>query len=300
MIEAAPETRTISWYRAEVDRALGKLLDRCLETTAPAVAEPVRYAVMGPGKRIRPLLFMAAVRSCGGDAKRAATAACSVELVHAYSLVHDDLPCMDDDVLRRGRATVHVQFGVPAAVLAGAALMPLAIRALHEGSREMGLDAERTAELVTRLAVAAGGAGMVGGQLLDLRAEGRAVTADELVTIHRGKTARLISAAVAMGAVAAGAEKEIVGRLETFGVELGLAFQAIDDILDMRGTTDELGKVSGRDADLRKATYPAVFGLEGAERESRTLVQAAESRLSGFEEADDLRAIASWILSRRS
>lgn len=299
MTDTAVRHDTIRWYRERIDAALVRMLDELLEDVPASTAAPIRYAVLGPGKRIRPLLLMAACRATGGDAEAAAPVACSVEFVHAYSLVHDDLPCMDDDVLRRGRPTLHVRYGTPAAVLAGAALMPLAVEAIYRGAEGMGLDGETIRELVVRLTVAAGGQGMVGGQLLDLRAEGRDVTADELETIHLGKTARLIAAATAMGGIAAGASPGDVERLERFGIRLGLAFQATDDILDLRGTTDELGKVSGRDAELRKATYPAIHGLEEAERLSRAHVASAERELVGLAEPRDLRAIADWILARR-
>jgi len=290
---------TIRWYRERIEAALVRMLDGLLVDVPLSAANPIRYAVLGPGKRIRPLLLMAASRATGGDPEAVAPIACSVEFVHAYSLVHDDLPCMDDDVLRRGRPTLHVRYGTPAAVLAGAALMPLAVRAIRVGADRLGLGAAAVRALVERLTVAAGGRGMVGGQLLDLRAEGRTVTPDELETIHLGKTARLIAASAAMGGVAAGATAEQVDRLERFGTRLGLAFQATDDILDLRGTTDELGKESGRDAALGKATYPAVHGLLEAERLSRALVAAAEHELDGLPEAGDLRTIADWILARR-
>jgi geranylgeranyl pyrophosphate synthase len=290
---------TIRWYRERIEAALVRMLDDLLEDVPAATADPIRYAVLGPGKRIRPLLLMAACRATGGDPEAAAPIACSVEFVHAYSLVHDDLPCMDDDVLRRGRPTLHVRYGTPAAVLAGAALMPLAVRAIRLGAGRLGLEAGAVRALVERLTVAAGGQGMVGGQLLDLRAEGRTVTPEELETIHLGKTARLIAAAAAMGGIAASASAEQVDRLERFGTRLGLAFQATDDILDLRGTTDELGKESGRDTALGKATYPAVHGLVEAERLSRALVAAAERELEGLPEAGNLRALADWILARR-
>lgn len=299
MTGAAVRQATIRRYRERIDAALHAMLDELLETAAPEVAEPVRYAVLGPGKRIRPLLLMAACRATGGDAEAAAPLACSVEFVHAYSLVHDDLPCMDDDVLRRGRPTVHVRYGTRAAVMAGAALMPLAVQAIWRGAARLGLDDTATRDLVRRLAIAAGARGMVGGQLLDLRAEGQGVSPAELETIHLGKTARLIAASVAMGGMAARAPGEDVDRLERFGTRLGLAFQATDDILDLRGTTDELGKESGRDEVLRKATYPAVYGLEQAERLSRELVASAERELDGLPTVEDLRTIADWILARR-
>ena len=299
MTDTAVRPDTIQWYRDRIEAALIAMLDELLGDVPAAVGDPIRYAVLGPGKRIRPLLLMAACRATGGEAEAAAPVACSVEFVHAYSLVHDDLPCMDDDVLRRGRPTLHVRYGTPAAVLAGAALMPLAMRAIRLGAVRLGLGDEAVRELVRRLTVAAGGQGMVGGQLLDLRAEGRDVSPEELETIHLGKTARLISAAAAMGGIAAGAPAEQVERLERFGRRLGLAFQAKDDILDLRGTTDELGKVSGRDAALHKATYPAVHGLAEAERLSRELLSAAEEELDGLPDVGDLRAIADWILARK-
>ncbi len=299
MTETAVQPDTIEWYRRQVDSALPCLLDQLLTDVPDASAEAIRYAVLGHGKRIRPLLLMVAFKATGGRAEDAADLACSVELVHAYSLVHDDLPCMDDDVLRRGRPTLHVRFGVRAAVLAGAAMMPLAVRTINLAGIRLGLSADRTARLVVRLTSAAGGQGMVGGQLLDLRAEGQAVTPNGLERIHRGKTAKLIAAAVVMGGIASRARPADVDRLERFGIRLGLAFQAIDDILDLRGTTDELGKESGRDTVLRKATYPAVHGLPEAERLSRELVRAAEAELDGLPDSDDLRMIADWILARR-
>jgi len=299
MTGVVAEHHTIGWYQQQVDTALPDLLDVLLADVAEGTAAPIRYAVLGQGKRIRPLLLMAAFKATGGRAQDAARIACSVELVHAYSLVHDDLPCMDDDVLRRGRPTLHVKFGATAAVLAGAAMMPLAVRTIGLAGQKLGLSQDRTARLVVRLTAASGGQGMVGGQLLDLRAEGRPVMPDELEMIHTGKTAKLIAAAVAMGGISAKAKGVDVDRLERFGLRLGLAFQAIDDILDMRGTTDELGKESGRDAVLRKATYPGVYGLAKAERLSRELVRSAEAELDGLPEPDDLRMIADWILARR-
>lgn len=299
MREAAVQPDTIEWYQRQVDAALPCLLDDLLTDAPDASAEAIRYAVLGKGKRIRPLLLMVAFKATGGRAEDAAGLACSVEFVHAYSLVHDDLPCMDDDVLRRGRPTLHVRFGVRAAVLAGAAMMPLAVRTIGLAGVRLGLSTDRTARLVVRLTSAAGGQGMVGGQLLDLRAEGQSVTPNGLERIHEGKTAKLIAAAVAMGGIASRARPADVERLERFGMRLGLAFQAIDDILDLRGTTDELGKESGRDAVLHKATYPAVHGLPEAERLSCELVRAAEAELDGLPDPDDLRMIADWILARR-
>ena len=298
MTATRTEPAFVAEWRGRVEEALAAFLESGLAGVPPIAADPIRYAVLSPGKRIRPLLMIAAYRAAGGTSPRVAELACSVELVHAYSLVHDDLPCMDDDVLRRGRPTVHVRFGVGPAILAGAALMPLAVEAILAASGRMELDEARVRRLVETLTVASGANGMVGGQLLDLRAEGREVGREELEAIHTGKTARLIGASVSMGGIAAGAGAERVGQLERFGLRLGLAFQAIDDILDLRGETSELGKESGRDAALRKATYPGLFGLAAAERISRDLVRDAEAELADLEAPGALRDLARYIIDR--
>lgn len=295
-IAAEPEF-LVTWRR-RIERALREFLDEELAGVASTVADPIEYAVMSPGKRIRPLLLMAAYSSMGGDAEEVARLACSVELVHAYSLVHDDLPCMDDDILRRGRPTVHVRYGVGPAVMAGAALMPMAVHSIHGAAARLRLDDETVRTLVRTLTSASGATGMVGGQLLDLRAEGRDVGGDELERIHTGKTARLISASVAMGGIAARADVAEVRKLERFGLRLGLAFQAIDDILDLRGSTEELGKESGRDTALRKATYPGIFGLAEAESISRQLAAAAASELAELPGSESLRELARYIIDR--
>ena len=298
MNSSAVEPGFLEPWRDRIETALREFLETELAGVPEELAAPLRYSVLSPGKRIRPLLMMAAHRAAGGSLDRVVDLACSVELVHAYSLVHDDLPCMDDDVLRRGRPTVHVRFGVGPAVMVGAALMPLAVQAILRFSADLGVDDRTTRRLIASLTAASGASGMVGGQLLDLRAEGRAVGRGELERIHTGKTARLISASVAMGGIAAGASDLEVRRLERFGLRLGLAFQAIDDILDLRGDTEMLGKESGRDTALRKATYPGIFGMEEAERMSRRLASAATSELADLDEAAELRDLAEYIINR--
>ena len=287
--DAGAALRGMSEMRLAFDRALETFLAEELCELEPTVADAVRYAVLSPGKRIRPLLLMAAYGASGGEDPRIADLALSVELVHAYSLVHDDLPCMDDDVLRRGRPTVHVRYGMPMAVLAGAALMPLAVRAILRGAELLALGSEATERLVHTLAVSSGASGMVGGQLLDLQAEGRTVTMDELEKIHCGKTGRLIAASTLMGGIAGGATGTRLDALHRFGLDLGLAFQAVDDILDLRGTSGELGKESGRDRDLGKATYPGLLGVEEAERISRDLAEAAIAELDLLDRPDGLQ-----------
>ncbi len=288
----------MSALRSSFDRALASFLREELDRHDPEVGASVRYTVLSPGKRIRPLLLMASYRALGGDRDAIADLALSVELVHAYSLVHDDLPCMDDDVLRRGRPTVHVKYGVPRAVLTGAVLMPLAVRAIIRSGPSLGLRPAAIDRLVGTLTAASGASGMVGGQLLDLQAEGRAVTTKELEQIHSGKTGRLIAACTVMGGIAAGASEASLGALRRFGMGLGLAFQAVDDILDLRGTSGELGKESGRDRALGKATYPSLFGVAGTEIISRDFVDAAVAELEFFDRPEDLRAIAAYVIER--
>jgi len=288
----------MSSLRLDFDQALESFLREEVGRLEPHVSDAVRYAVQSPGKRIRPLLLMASYRALGGENQAIADLALSVELVHAYSLVHDDLPCMDDDVLRRGRPTVHVKFGVPRAVLTGASLMPLAVRAIVRSGPLLGLEPSAIDRLVKTLTAASGASGMVGGQLLDLRAEGRRVTKEELEAIHSGKTGRLIAACAVMGGIAAGASSTTLDALHRFGTDLGLAFQAVDDILDLRGTAGELGKESGRDRALGKATYPALFGVEETEKISRAFAEAAMAELDHFDRPEGLRAIASYVIER--
>jgi geranylgeranyl pyrophosphate synthase len=295
---AAEVAPGIERLRAAVNASLESFLDDSVGADS-VISEPVRYAVLGPGKRIRPLLLMATYRALGGRSPAIARLACSVELVHAYSLVHDDLPCMDDDILRRGRPTLHVEFGNDVAVVAGAALMPLAVEVIQVAADEVFLDRVTVNRLIGTLTEASGARGMVGGQILDLWAEGQEVDLAELESIHRGKTAALMAASVVMGGIAAGLDGELEGRLQGFGLKLGLAFQAVDDILDMRGTDIELGKHSGRDVELRKATYPAVLGIGEAERVSRTLVDAALAEISFLTNGSELREIAEYVVRRR-
>ncbi len=286
--------------RRRVDRTLHRVVEGELEGLSGRTPEAVRDAVLGPGKRIRPLLLLGAHRAVAGEVPDAAVElACSVELVHAYSLVHDDLPCMDDDVLRRGRPALHVRFGVRTAVLVGGSLMPMAVRVVLRAGRKLGLARRGVIRLLRRLVRASGGGGMVGGQLLDLRAEGRPVGADELERIHRGKTAALIEAAVRMGAASAGAGGERLEQAARFGRKLGLAFQAVDDILDETGDARELGKSGGRDRALGKATYPSVLGLEGAEEAARELAAAARAELARMGDDGVLGEIVSFVVRRR-
>jgi geranylgeranyl pyrophosphate synthase len=285
--------------RAAIDRAMLRAVSRYegrLLATTPAVL----HAVSGGGKRLRGLLTMAAYRACGGAGDASAIAA-AVEIVHAYSLVHDDLPCMDDDVMRRGRPTVHVSHGVWTATVAGVAMVPLAARAAWDGCASLRLEAATSRSIVARLMRASGAGGMVGGQLLDLRGEGCDTSLAGLETIHRGKTASLIAAAAAVGGEAARASSGQVAALDAFGEAIGLAFQIMDDVLDVTSTTETLGKTAGRDTALGKSTYPGLLGLDAARAMAAAKVDESRRHLADagiFTE--ELGGFASFVVARAS
>jgi geranylgeranyl pyrophosphate synthase len=223
---------------------------------------------------------MASYRAAGGEGD-VSTLAAAVEIVHAYSLVHDDLPCMDDDDVRRGRPTVHKAFGVRTATAAGLAMVPLAARAAYDGATEMQLPPNVAGEIVRELMHASGAAGMIGGQLLDLEGEGSELPLARLERIHALKTGALITASVRLGGIAAKAGDTVVDALTRYGRAVGLAFQIADDVLDVTGTTDQIGKTAGRDLALGKSTYPAVLGVSGAIARANSLADEACDALSG-------------------
>jgi geranylgeranyl pyrophosphate synthase len=285
-------------------RAVTAALEECAATLIPpgwhALGDAARYAMLGSGKRIRGVLMLAAYRAAGGTGDVAPLAA-AVEIVHAYSLVHDDLPCMDDDDLRRGRPTVHRKWDVRTATLAGVAMVPLAVRATLAGAERLGLTRAWANALVAELMRAGGAGGMIGGQLLDLESHGGDFGLPELERIHRGKTGELIAASVKMGGIAAGAAEPKLAALARFGHAIGLAFQIADDVLDVTATSDQLGKTAGRDAALGKQTYPALLGVEGAlARASALVTDACEGvRASGLE-SDRLQQLAKFVILRES
>lgn len=286
--------------RADVQRALDGFCARWLGDIAPLTAEAIRYALLGEGKRLRAILLIEAYRACGGTGDATELAA-SIEVVHAYSLVHDDLPCMDDDDVRRGRPTVHRVYGVPVATAAGLAMVPLAARSAWHGAKAMGLADEVAAAIVRDLMNASGAGGMIGGQLLDLEAEGVHLTLDGMERVHRLKTGALIMSAVTVGARAALAPDARVEALARYGAAIGLAFQIADDVLDITATTDQLGKTAGRDLDLNKSTYPALLGIEGAIERAVALVDSACSSLASEGLlTPTLEQLARYIVERRS
>lgn len=278
-----------------VDRALDRFLPRAAVKPA-TIHKAMRYSLFAGGKRLRPILAIAASEACGGKVEAALPAACAVECIHTYSLIHDDLPCMDDDDLRRGQPTSHKVFGEGIAVLAGDALLTIAfdILAQSKPSRRHPADA-----LIRELAIAAGSRWLIAGQVMDLEGEGRKISGADLKFIHRAKTAALLTASIRLGAMSANATDSQLRALTDFGQSLGLAFQVIDDILDVTQTTEKLGKTAGKDAQATKATYPALFGLDRSRAEARKLTASAHTALKPFgENAARLREIADYLLAR--
>ena len=300
MPSAVATERSFATERAEVDRALAEFCDRYLGELPAAVADAIRYSLLGEGKRLRAILVMASHRAAGGTGVVTELAA-AVEVVHAYSLVHDDLPCMDDDDMRRGRATVHRVFGVPVATAAGLAMVPLAAWAADDAARSLGLAPQVCGDIGRTLMVASGAGGMIGGQLLDLDGEGTALTLAELEGVHRAKTGALIAASVRLGGMAAGATDAAMRALGSYGDAIGLAFQIADDVLDVTATTDQLGKVAGRDLALKKSTYPALLGVRGAVDRAESLVDDACAALAGEGIlTPDLEYLARFMVKRTS
>lgn len=287
--------------REAIDTLLGDWAEHLQREIGGRRGRALAYALRTPGKRVRAALLLGAYRSVGGQSSGIAGVAAAVETVHAYSLVHDDLPCMDDDDLRRGRPTTHRAFDVPTATQVGFLLVPVAARLLAAAARELGLSASGLGRMAGELFQAGGIEGMVGGQWLDLEAEGRALSLNELVAVHRGKTGALIRAACTLGGMAAQAGPAELDALTAYGEDIGLAFQIADDLLDATGTSDELGKPAGRDAQLAKSTYVVLLGIEGARAEAQRLAQRAVAHLdrAGVPSAA-LGALAGYIVTRSS
>jgi len=284
--------------RVRVEQALDRWLPA--ETTQPGVLHSaMRYATLGDGKRVRPVLVYAAGQALGARVDCLDAAACAVELIHAYSLVHDDLPAMDDDDLRRGRPTCHKAYDEATAILAGDALQTLAFRVLCEDDN-LCIDRIDRLRMIAELAHASGSRGMAGGQALDMQATAGEIDLAQLENLHIHKTGALILASVRLGALAAGAGRdERLAGLERYAKCIGLAFQVHDDVLDVEGDTEVLGKTRGKDVAAAKATYPALIGLDGAREMAQRLVDEALEHIASFDEAaDPLRQLARYIIGR--
>ncbi len=281
---------------AKVEARLNELLPA--EDVAPVTLhKAMRYSIFAGGKRIRPLLCLEAAKACGGSEEVALNAACALETLHTYTLIHDDLPCMDDDDLRRGRPTNHKVFGEGVAVLAGDALLTEAFAMLARVPANERYDVK---DYIAEFAFRTGSLNLVGGQVLDLEGEGRQLSVDELRAIHHGKTSALIIASLRLGGMAAGCTAEQLDALTAYGRDLGLAFQIIDDILDVTSSPEVLGKSIGKDAREQKATYPALVGMDNARAEARALTAAARADLDVFSarRAENLLAISDYLLKR--
>lgn len=293
----APDLSFVAELRERIDLRLEQSLKAhpdCPETLREAIA----YSLLAGGKRLRPVLTMVACATCEGDDESALPAACAVEMIHTYSLIHDDLPAMDDDDLRRGRATNHRVYGEAMAILAGDALLTLAFETLASG-----LDRDVAAECVRDLATAAGRCGMVGGQTADMQAENDAeetgaFTLEQLEGIHKRKTGRLLKSALTLGGRVAKASEKQLAALESYGERVGLAFQITDDLLDITGDAQKIGKRVGKDSSSGKLTYPGLLGPQESRARAEQLIREACEALDVFANADRLRQLAQFVLQR--
>jgi len=279
-----------------IERALDRYLPKA--NTKPATLHrAMRYSLFAGGKRLRPILCLAATEASGGKIRNALPLACALECIHTYSLVHDDLPSMDNDDFRRGRPTCHKVFGDAIAILAGDGLLTIAFEIVSSAKPTSRYD---TSSLLREIAVAAGSQKLIAGQVADLEAEGKNVKRDQLQFIHQNKTAAILKSSVRLGAMSANADAKKLSAVTRFGQRLGLAFQIIDDILDLTQTSEILGKSAGKDVAAKKATYPAVIGLDKSRAEARRLTRQAHNALSVFRsrDAEPLHALANYLLER--
>jgi farnesyl diphosphate synthase len=289
-----------AWSSQRLARVEQALSDWVVADAPAGLGDAMRYAVLDGGKRLRPLLVLAANEAVGGNEEAALRAACSVELIHAYSLVHDDMPCMDNDILRRGKPTVHVKFGQAQALLAGDALQALAFELLApEGPA---VPAQVQATLCRLLARAAGQAGMAGGQAIDLASVGQALSEAQLREMHRLKTGALLQGSVMMGAACGVVDAKAHAALERYGAAVGLAFQVVDDILDVTADSATLGKTAGKDAAQDKPTYVSLLGLERSAAFAQELLGEAIEALaaSGLADTQALQALAMMVVNREN
>jgi len=286
--------------RREIEHRLDDICSTYLTGLPAPLADAVRYGLKSPGKRLRPLLLLFAYRAAGGT-RDATMLACAPEVIHAYSLMHDDLPCMDDDDMRRGRPTVHRVYGSRTAVLAGVAMIPLAARVVRDSARAMFLPDHASKKVLDTLLGAGGASGMIGGQLRDLAGEGLSLSLEEREAIHSAKTGALIVGSLRMGALAAGSGEAEMVALERYGRSVGLAFQIMDDVLDVTSTTTAMGKTTGRDAVLGKSTYPALLGVDGARRRAQILIEDGLESLAEHKLlTQELSQVANFMVTRTS
>jgi len=280
-----------------VDDTLAQLLQNAQQ--GETINNAMKYSLMAGGKRIRPILCLAAAEAVGGNPKDALMAACAMEMVHTYSLIHDDLPAMDDDQLRRGKPTCHIAFDEATAILTGDALLTMAFEILASVPVENGDQAAKWLQVIRIIASAAGSRGMIQGQMLDIAAEGRQLNVTDLESMHFLKTGALIEASLQCGALLAGADQAQLGFLKTYARGIGLAFQVADDILNVEGNPKVMGKAVGTDRLNKKSTYPSLLGLDASKEFAQKLIRQALQALETFDnKADPLRALAVYIIER--
>lgn len=289
----------LAQYLAEKAELINNALRERLpqeEDFPESLHKAMRYSLFAGGKRLRPVLALAACEAVGGSFEAALDAACALECIHTYSLIHDDLPALDNDALRRGRPTCHIVFGEAVAIMAGDALLTVAFGIMSRAAKK---DAARALMAIAEVAAAAGSTGMIGGQVVDIESEGKDVDFPVLEYIHIHKTGKLILASVRSGAIMAGADEAQLAGLTRYGEAVGLAFQIADDILDVEGSSKDLGKATGGDAAKGKVTYPAVIGVDESRKRAAELVERAVKSLDAFDaKAEPLRAIARYIVAR--
>ncbi|MEM8604290.1 MAG: geranylgeranyl diphosphate synthase CrtE [Cyanobacteria bacterium P01_H01_bin.121] len=289
----------LATYLKERQALVEAALDQSLPVVAPeTIYKSMRYSLLGGGKRLRPILCLATCELSGGTIEMAMPTACALEMVHTMSLVHDDLPAMDNDDYRRGKLTNHKIYGDDIAILAGDGLLAYAFE--HVATQTQGVEPEHLLDVVARLGRAVGAAGLVGGQVVDLESEGKTdITVEQLTFIHTHKTAALLEVSVVSGAILAGASAEHIARLANYSQHIGLAFQIVDDILDITSTPEVLGKSVGKDVKAQKATYPSLWGIDESRRQAFHLIAQAKAELSEFgDKALPLMAIADFITAR--
>jgi geranylgeranyl diphosphate synthase type II len=292
-------TFDLSTYLKERQAQVEAALDRSLPLTYPEkVYEAMRYSLLAGGKRLRPILCLATCELAGGTVEMAMPTACALEMIHTMSLIHDDLPAMDNDDYRRGKLTNHKVYGEDIAILAGDGLLAYAFE--YVATQTQNVPAHRVLQVVARLGRAVGAAGLVGGQVVDLESEGCSDIQEETLTyIHTHKTGALLEACVVCGGILAGVTDEEIQRLSSYAKNIGLAFQIVDDILDITATQEELGKTAGKDILAQKATYPSLWGIEVSKTKAQQLIDAAKAELTPFgEKAQPLLALADFITMR--
>jgi geranylgeranyl diphosphate synthase, type II len=294
-------TFDLKGYLAAKQQQVETALDRAFPVVYPdKIYEAMRYSLFAGGKRLRPVLCLAACDLLNGTPEMSIPTACALEMIHTMSLIHDDLPAMDNDDYRRGKLTNHKVYGEAVAILAGDGLLAYAFEHIVEETRNV--SADRLLKVISRLGRAVGAAGLVGGQVVDLECEGvKDITLDTLNFIHTHKTAALLEASVVSGGILAGGSDSEIQRLSRYSQAIGLAFQIVDDLLDITSTQEELGKSIGKDANVEKATYPRLLGMEESKRQAGQLVEQAKAEVAGFgEKAIPLMAIADYITARKN